>query len=150
MAGGVQDLDGGPAEVDGVALFHGVDVVHGTQQHILVPRPGPVDLFLVDIDGDTGPFFQQAGHAQHMVKVAVGDEDHGQGQARLADLLVDVVRLVAGIDNGADLGVRILQQVAVGADLPNAHPFDLQHKLPRFLLYLMRITVRYKGSRDRR
>ena len=63
MTGGVQDLDGGPAEVDGVALFHGVDVVHGAQQHILVPRPGPVDLFLVDIDGDAGPFFQQTGHA---------------------------------------------------------------------------------------
>ena len=116
---------GGAAEVDGVPLLHGVDALHRGQEHVLVPGLLPVDLLVVDVDGGAGPLLQQAGNPQHVVKVAVGDEDHGELQARLADLPVDVVGLVAGVDDGAGLGLGVLQQVAVGADLAHGHAFDL-------------------------
>ena len=131
VARGVEHLDGGAAEGDGVPLLHGVDALHRGQEHVLVPCPGPVDLLLVDVDGNARPLLQQAGDPQHVVKVAVGDENHGEGEARLADLPVNVLRLVAGINDGAELGVGVLQQVAVGADLAHGHTFDLQHKSPR-------------------
>ena len=125
MAGGVHHLDLGPGKVDGVPLLHGLDALHRGQEHIVVPGFVPVDLALVDVDGDTGPLFQQAGDPQHMVKVAVGDEDHGQGEPGLADLPVNVVCLVAGINDRAGLGLRVLQEIAVGADLPHGHASDL-------------------------
>ena len=51
-----------------------------------------------------------------MVKMAGGEQDHGGGAAGALHSFYNALRLVAGVDDGADLGLLVLQNVAVGPD----------------------------------
>ena len=71
---------------------------------------------LVDIDRQIRPFLQKTRHTGAVVKVAVGQQDHDGGAAAGGDHGLDAFRLVAGIDDGADLRHLVAQDIAVGHD----------------------------------
>ena len=103
---------------------HGQRVAFLIVPLVFLPQPAEGQLAaaavghigLVDIDRQIGPFCQQTRHAGAVVEMAVGQQDHDGGAAGGGHQRFDALRLVAGIDDGADLRHLVAQEIAVGHD----------------------------------
>ena len=76
----------------------------------------------------------EVGHCRGVVVVAMGQENIFHLTVHLIQGEQDLLRLVAGVNNGGLAGGFILQNVAVCADGAYLHHFDFhRHSLLRFL-----------------
>ena len=73
----------------------------------------------VDIDRGLGQGSQQRCHAAGVVVVAVGQQDLVHSAVQLFYGREDQLRLRAGIDHGAGMGIFVTEKIAVGADGAN-------------------------------
>ena len=118
VAGGAEHVHGQIAHMDGAAFIVELNRLH--RPHLVAELATVPSLWIVglgDIDGQIGVDRQQIGHAQHMVKVAVGQQNELYVQVVLPDARQDLIGASAGIDHGGGV-VRgfIGEQIAVGAD----------------------------------
>ena len=96
------------------------------------------NVAFVNIHRQVRPSLQQVPHSGAMVKMAMGQQDHNGGAAGIFNSFFDalrlvaesapqadqVLRLVAGIDNGTDLLLLVLKNIAVGANGPYGQGID--------------------------
>jgi len=67
-----------------------------------------------DGDGDVAEFLAEGGDAGDVVAVAVGKQDAFNGEVVLVEEVEQALRLEAGVDEKATVGVRVgLENVAV-------------------------------------
>ena len=118
VAGGAEHVHRQIAHVDRTALIVKLNRLH--RPHLVAELAAVPGLWIVglgDIDGQIGVDRQQIGHAQHMVKVAVGQQNELYVQVVLPDARQDLIGASAGIDHGGGVACRLVgEQIAVGAD----------------------------------
>ena len=74
------------------------------------------NVAFVNIHRQVRPSLQQVPHSGAMVKMAMGQQDHNGSAAGIFNSFFDALCLVAGIDNGTDLLLLVLKNIAVGAN----------------------------------
>ena len=111
-----QHADGQAAQRQRVALLIVPLVLlpHRGEQQVATAVGGGV--LPVDVHRHVRVPLQQRPHGGGVVKMSVGQQDIPQGAAALLHQLLYPCGIVAGVDEGADLGVLVTQQIAVGHD----------------------------------
>ena len=119
MARRFQHAESQPAQRQGIALLVVALVLrpHLAEQQLAALRIHGV-LF-VDIYRHVRVLLQQRPDGGGMVEVTVGQQDILQGAAALRHHALHLRRVVAGVDERADLCRLVAQQVAVGHDGPH-------------------------------
>ena len=116
----MQHFNGQRTQGEGVPLVVVIEVLHlGGQGEEL--RASPVGVGLVDVDLYAGQGLHQVGHGGGVVVMAVGEEDVLHLALRLLHLVEDALPVVAGIDDGHQAALLILEKIAVGADGAHLH-----------------------------
>ena len=116
----MEHLNGERAQGEGVPLVVVVEILRlGGQGEELGARP--VGVRLMDVDLHAGQRLHQVGHSGGVVVVAVGEEDVLHLALRLLYLVEDALPVVAGIDDGHQAALLILEKIAVGADGAHLH-----------------------------
>ena len=77
----------------------------------------------------------------HMVKVAVGQQDHGGGIARLPEQLMDARTPVARINDSGQSGLLVPQQITVGSHRPHSDRFQIHEKTSSKVKFLVRTAA---------
>ena len=72
----------------------------------------------MDVDRQVGIGRAEGCQAAHVVVVAVGEEDVGGGEPLAGEPLSHGVAVIAGIDDGAAVGLFVRKDVAIGLQLP--------------------------------
>ena len=122
MAGGVEHLDLVVPQADHIPLVIELQIVHLAGQGEQ-GTARPVGVSLVDIDIRLGIHPVEGWHRRGVVIVAVGKEEIPDLHPLLLQRLLNQLWLVAGIDDGGQVRLVVLQNIAVGADGP--HPQQL-------------------------
>ena len=103
------------------------------------------DVLLVDVHRHVGVFLQQRPDGGGVIKVTVGQQDVLQTATGAADHVGHLLRLVAWIDEGADSGLLVAQQVAVGGNKANPDGIDF-HGIFSFIKHRWDVNGRVEDS----
>ena len=114
VAGGVDGVEGDPAELDHLAVLH----------RLVGPAPGDLDVRRVEPPGDVESGFHLV-EGTEMVLVAVGGEDRAHRQPITRS--DDAGRLGGGVDDHRPFRLRTRDHVAVVVVGPDAQLLDLDH-----------------------
>ena len=147
MARRLHDTDGEAAQRQGVPLLVVALVVlrQAEEHHIHVLGRLVGDVLLVDVHRHVGVFLQQRPDGGGVIKVTVGQQDVLQTAAGAADHVGHLLRLVAWIDEGADSGLLVAQQVAVGGNEANPDGIDF-HGIFSFIKHRWDVNGRVEDS----
>ena len=122
-------MDGEAAYGHGVPLLVGQHVPKGADAGEGGAEQGSgglVGVYIrrVAVYRQVGPLRAQAGNAQDVVKVAVGEEDGHGIQATALDESGHLLPVVAGVHHGAIQGVLVPEDITVGLNHAQLHAFD--------------------------
>ena len=134
MAGGVQHLQPDPVHLHRVPLPVGGDIPEGAhsgkgfaEQACGIP---PAQVGGVAVDGQVRPLLPQAGYAQDVVEVAVGEQDGLRLQPLVHQPPGYLLPLVSRVHHAAFVPALPAENVTVGADLPQPQYADLHQTTP--------------------